>query len=223
MTGRSAVTHNPPRLTRTTFSRGLQHLSAVDPDLARVIHDYGPPPLWFREQGFPTLVLIILEQQVSLASAQAAFHRLVTVASPLTPGRFMALDDPSLKAMGFSRQKIAYSRHLAGAITEGDLNPEALTSMDDAGARSALLRVKGIGPWSADIYLLRALRRPDVWPAGDLAIAKAVETVKRLPHCPPPEELDRIGRAWQPWRAVAARVLWHFYLNREPGKKRSRP
>jgi DNA-3-methyladenine glycosylase II len=200
-------------LTEYTFAQGLQYLSEHDPDLARIVIDLGPPPMWLREPGFPTLVHIILEQQVSLASARAAFNRLVAAASPLTPERFLEFDDVSLKVIGFSRQKTAYTRHLAELIIQGNLNLDRLGTMDDMQARSDLLQVKGIGPWTANIYLLMALRRPDVWPIGDLALASAVQTVKRLPNRPSPDQLDEIGQGWRPWRAVAARILWHYYLN----------
>jgi DNA-3-methyladenine glycosylase II len=202
-------------LTEYSFAQGLLYLSEHDPDLARVVIDLGPPPMWLREPGFPTLVHIILEQQVSLASARAAFNRLVTAVSPLTPERFLELDDVSLKIIGFSRQKTAYTRHLAELIIRGMVNLDRLSTMDDMQARSDLLQVKGIGPWTADIYLLMALRRPDVWPSGDLALATAVQIVKQLPYRPSPDQLDEIGRQWRPWRAVAARILWHYYLNGE--------
>jgi DNA-3-methyladenine glycosylase II len=202
----------PTHLTETTLAQGLQYLCQRDPDLAQILEELGPPPMWAREPGFPTLVHIILEQQVSLASAQAAFDRLLAAVSPLTPLRFLELDQTTLKAIGFSRQKTAYGRHLARAILEGQLDLDALGAMDEARVRSELTKIKGIGPWSADIYLLMALRRPDVWPSGDLALAVAVQWVKDLAHRPSPDELDAIGAAWRPWRAVAARLLWHYYL-----------
>jgi len=200
-------------LTEQTLAQGLQYLSARDSDLAQILRDLGAPPMWSREPGFPTLIHIILEQQVSLASAQAAFNRLVAAISPLTPQRFLQLDDAALKTIGFSRQKTAYGRHLAESILEGRLDLDGLNALDDTAARSALLQLKGVGPWTADIYLLMALRRPDIWPSGDLALATAVQMVKRLPDRPSAEQLHAIGQAWQPWRAVAARVLWHYYLS----------
>jgi DNA-3-methyladenine glycosylase II len=200
-------------LTEETLAQGLQYLSSRDSDLAQILRDLGAPPMWSREPGFPTLVHIILEQQVSLASAQAAFNRLVAAVSPLTPQGFLQLDDAALKTIGFSRQKTAYGRHLAESILEGRLDLDGLNALDDAAARSALLQLKGIGPWTADIYLLMALRRPDIWPSGDMALAAAVQRVKRLPDRPSAEQLHAIGQAWQPWRAVAARVFWHYYLS----------
>jgi DNA-3-methyladenine glycosylase II len=200
-------------LTAATLTHALADLTSRDPLLARIVAVYGPPPLWPREPGFGTLLHIILEQQVSLASAQAAFDRLLIVAAPLTPERFLALDDATLKTVGFSRQKITYGRSLAQAILSRQLDLDGLTGQDDDAARAALVRVKGIGRWTADIYLLLALRRPDVWPSGDLALAAAVQGALGLSTMPRPAELETIGEQWRPWRAVAARLLWHFYLS----------
>lgn len=204
----------PKVLTEESLTEGLRYLSRRDADLARVLSRFGPPPAWFREPGFPTLIHIILEQQVSLASARAAFARLLAVASPLTPPRFLELDDALLKQVGFSRQKIVYGRHLAHSLTHGQLDLEALGGMSDAEVRTGLLQMKGIGLWTADIYLLMALRRPDVWPVGDLALAVAAQEVKRFGARPSPGELETLGESWRPWRAVAARLLWHYYLNK---------
>lgn len=179
--------------------------------------------MWAREPGFPTLLYIILEQQVSLASARAAFDRLRAAVAPLTPQGFLELDDAALKVIGFSRQKAGYGRHLARAILEGRLDLAALSAREDALVRSELTRIKGIGPWTADIYLLMALRRPDVWPVDDLALAAAVQRVKGLDRRPTPEELEEVGSAWQPWRAVAARLLWHYYLSEPSGRRTGSP
>ena len=169
--------------------------------------------MWGREPGFSTLLHIILEQQVSLASAKAAHTKLLKVASPLTPRRFLKLDDVTLKAVGFSRQKAAYGRYLAGEILRGGLNLEALHSMDDTAVKVELLKIKGIGHWTADIYLLMVLRRPDIWPTGDLALAVAAQAVKRLQSRPTSQQLAELSESWRPWRAVAARILWHYYLS----------
>ena len=200
-------------LTEETLAGGLAVLSGLDSDLARVVERFGPPPLWARESGVHTLVHIILEQQVSLASAKAAYDRLLAIASPLTPARFLEIDDASLKVAGFSRQKIGYGRGLAQSVVEGRLRLHALEAMNDEDVRIEMMKIKGIGIWTADIYLLMALRRPDVWPAGDLALPVAVQRLKRLPTRPTQDELNALGNRWQPWRAVAARVLWHYYLS----------
>jgi DNA-3-methyladenine glycosylase II len=203
----------PVSLDDESLLRAVRLLSRRDPDLGCVVGRFGPPPMWAREAGFSTLLHIILEQQVSLASARAAHNKLLEAASPLTPQCFLDLDDATLKAVGFSRQKTGYGRHLAESIIEGRLDLHALHSMNDADVRSELVRIKGIGQWTADVYLLMVLRRPDIWPIGDLALAAAAQSVKRLKSRPTPQTLEEIGKAWRPWRAVAARILWHHYLS----------
>jgi len=205
----------PRRLTEQTLAAAVRRLARRDRDLARVLADYGPPPLWSREPGFPTLVHVILEQQVSLASARAAFDRLKSLASPLTPQTFLSLDDASLRQAGFSRQKASYARQLAQAIDGGALDLDRLARLPDEAAKAELLKLKGVGDWTADIYLLMALGRPDAWPAKDLALAVAAHEVKRLPARPTPQELETLADAWRPDRAAAAHVLWHYYLNRK--------
>ena len=203
-------------LTEERLLEGVAVLTAQDADLAAIVHRWGPPPLWAREPGFPTLVHIILEQQVSLASARAAFDRLLALTTPLTPTRFLELDDATLRAVGFSRQKTGYSRHLAQAIVTGAFDIDGLAALPDDAARTALVARKGIGPWTADIYLLMCLGRPDVWPVGDLALQVAMQSIKGLAQRPTVVAMEKIGEAWRPWRAVAARLLWHHYL-RERG------
>jgi DNA-3-methyladenine glycosylase II len=203
-------------LTEESMQDGLAVLAQQDRDLAGVLERLGPPPLWARPPGFGTLVYIILEQQVSLASAKAAFDRLTAAAGSLTPVRFLELDDATLRTIGFSRQKSAYSRHLAEALVAGTLDLDALPMLDDDAVRAQLQALKGIGPWSAEIYLLMALRRADAWPAGDLALAVAAQEVKGLAQRPDPATLTALAEGWRPWRAVAARLLWHHYLSRRP-------
>jgi len=205
-------------LNQRTLAQAVRSLASLDSDLAKIAADLGPPPLWERDQGFQTLIHIILEQQVSLSSAKAAFDRLLAAANPLTPERFLKLNDTELKAVGFSRQKTAYGRCLAQAVVRRDLDLPALNSMDDESVRSVLMKIKGIGRWTSDIYLLMALLRADVWPRGDLALALAVQQVKKLRQRPTEEELSEISNEWQPWRSVAARLLWHHYLSRRAGR-----
>jgi len=202
------------KLSLETMLTGVSFLNTIDPDLANIYANLGLPPLWAREPGFPTLVHIILEQQVSLASAKAAFVRLQEAAGVITPEAFLKYNDDELKGFGFSRQKTAYCRGLAQSILNKQIDLNSLNGMDDVSVHSALLKVKGIGPWTADIYLLMVLLRPDSWPSGDLALAVAVQEIKQLPSRPNPEELERIARPWSPWRAVAARLLWYAYLSK---------
>ena len=201
-----------PTLTPSLFHSSMISLANRDLDLGNILAMHGPPPLWDRVPGFPSLIWIILEQQVSIASAQKAFERLLDTASPLTPERFLELDNLTLKAVGFSRQKTTYCRGLAQSILTGQLNLEGLEEMDDVAVRSTLTSLKGIGPWTAEIYLLMVLLRPDAWPAGDLALMKAVQWIKHLPELPSADELEAISLPWKPWRAVAARMLWHYFL-----------
>ena len=200
-------------LTERRLSQGVDDLVMRDADLAGVVDRHGPPPLWARERGFPTLVHIILEQQVSLASARAAFDRLENALSRVSPEGLLGLSDDELKRIGFSRQKTRYCRELARDILAGRFDLEILSRLSDTKARDSLMSLVGIGRWSADIYLLMALRRADVWPKGDLALAKAAQEVKNLDNLPDHDQLEELAESWQPWRAVAARVLWHHYLS----------
>jgi DNA-3-methyladenine glycosylase II len=202
----------PKRLTRASLARGVRALSEADGDLARIAREHGLPPLWEREESFATLVLTILEQQVSLASALAAFERLRAAASQVTPANFLTFDDARLRAFGFSRQKALYCRLLARAIIDGELDLRSLASLSDDEARAELVKLKGVGAWTAEVYLLRALLRPDAWPAGDLALQLAAREVKRLNARPTAAELDALAEHWRPLRAVAARLLWLHYL-----------
>lgn len=199
-------------LNSETLSLGLEILAERDADLAAVLARFGPPPLWTREPGFPTLLRIILEQQVSLASARATFERLSALAAPLTPASFLALDDETLRAAGFSRQKSRYGRELAQAVLSGRLNLDALPDLPDDEVRAALIAIPGIGPWSAEIYLLMALRRADAWPVSDLGVIVGLQQVKGLPHRPTREQADALAEPWRPWRSVATRLLWYNYL-----------
>jgi DNA-3-methyladenine glycosylase II len=203
-----------PRLTQGELASAVDALAQGDADLAGIVARHGPPPLWNREPGFATLLHVILEQQVSLASAQAAFDRLRAEADPLTPARFLELTDVELLAIGFSRQKARYGRALAEAIRTGALDLDALDALDDDAVHEALQSVPGIGPWTSTIYLLMVMLRPDLWPAGDIALAESVGEVKGLGRRPDQVEMAALGEAWRPWRSVAARLFWHDYLAR---------
>jgi DNA-3-methyladenine glycosylase II len=158
---------------------------------------------------------MILEQQVSLASARACFNKLRAMTGRLTPRSFLSMTDAQLKRAGFSRQKMAYCRGLAEALRSRQLDLPRLKRQPDAAVQAELTVLKGIGAWTAEVYLLMALKRPDVWPVGDLALAAAVKDVKRLRSRPQPERLHEIGEPWRPWRSVAARMLWQHYLKQK--------
>lgn len=202
------------RLTSQTLIIASKQLARRHKELGEIVEQYGTPPLWARRPGFPTLLQIILEQQVSLVSARAAFLRLQRAIVPFTPERVLAMGETRLKNLGLTRQKTAYCLHLAEAIVSRRLRVSVLGRLNDADVRSQLTGLKGFGPWSADVYLLMALRRPDVWPASDVALATAVTDLRKLPSRPTTEELTAIAEAWRPLRSVAARMLWHYYLSR---------
>ncbi len=204
----------PAPLTLPGLASAARALARRDPDLGRVIDAHGVPPLWDRPTGFPTLILIILEQQVSLASARAAYNRLVAVCGVVTPEAFLSFDDATLKQFGFSRQKTGYGRALAERILGGSFDPDALDGMVDHAARAALVSLKGIGVWTADIYLLMALRRPDIWPHGDLALVKAAQALKGISPPVTRDDWEALAEPWRPYRSVAARILWHHYLSK---------
>lgn len=200
-------------MTAADFARALAELAAADPALARIADSCGPPPQRRRKQGFATVALLILEQQVSLASARAVFARMSDAGGGVTPDRVLALGEDGLKRAGLSRQKARYVHGLARAVAGGGLDFARIARADDEAARAALVALTGIGRWTADIYLLTALQRPDVWPAGDLALQTAVGEVLELGRRPGERAVVEIGERWRPWRSVAARLLWHYYLH----------
>lgn len=200
-------------LNERKILHACQKLAAIDSDLEHILKTYGAPPLWEREKGFATLVHIILEQQVSLASAKACFDKLQHALGEITPENFLKLTDSELKFVGFSRQKTLYCRGIAESVASNELDLKSLENLPDEEVKLQLKKLKGIGDWTADIYLLMALGRPDIWPPGDVALLVALQRLKKLPARPTPDEFVALGTAWQPYRAVAARMLWHFYLS----------
>ncbi|HEY7478844.1 MAG TPA: DNA-3-methyladenine glycosylase 2 family protein [Actinomycetota bacterium] len=200
-------------LTERSLRAAVRELGVLDPALAASTARFGPPPLWARDPSYATLVHLILEQQVSLASAQAAFDRLTAaLGGTVEPGPFLSLDDARLRAIGFSRQKAGYARDLALALEDG-FDLEALRRLPDDEVRTELVRLRGVGRWTADIYLIMCLRRPDVWPHGDQALATAAGELFALPERPSFDALALRAEAWAPYRASAARILWHHYLS----------
>lgn len=193
----------------------MESLAARDPDIAEAYADCGLPPVRASAPGFAGLMRMIAGQQVSVQSAAAIIQRLEARIDPLTPERFLEAGDDDLKAVGLSRPKMRYGRILAEEIAGGGLDIDGLAALDDAAAIAALTRVKGIGQWTAEIYLLFALGRPDVWPAGDLALCVAAQHLKKLDTRPDAKAMIALGGAWRPHRSAAARFLWHLY--RHPG------
>ena len=188
------------------------YLVQQDYALAHIVQQYGYPPLWVREHGFSSLVHIILEQQVSLESAKAAFNRLQAFTGVLSPANFLEINDDDLLRIGFSRQKKKYVRGLAEAILKDDFMLEKLPLLPDHLVREYMKRLNGVGDWTADIYLTFCLRRPDILPKGDIALYEAIKTLKQLPKRPDYAAFESLTAHWRPWRSVGARLLWHFYL-----------
>jgi DNA-3-methyladenine glycosylase II len=210
--GSMVVAASPLPLDEPSLLDAARQLAELDADMAGILARHGPPPLWAREPGFATLVAIILEQQVSLASGAAALERLRCAAGGVNAGAVAALGVDGARAAGLTRQKARYVVALAESVVAGTFDPDALGALDDEAARAALISVLGVGRWTADIYLLMALLRADVWPDGDLALAGAMRRAKRLVALPGRDEQRAIAEPWRPWRAVAARLLWHAYL-----------
>ena len=212
MSGSRGDRLNGVPLDTTALAAAVRELAAIDRDLAGIAARHGPPPLWAREPGFDTLVRIVLEQQVSLASAEAARQRLVRAAGSVEPASIAATGETALREVGLTRQKARYLVALARDVLDGRLDLHAVAAADDDEARARLTSLLGIGRWTADIYLLMALGRPDIWPTGDLALAGAMRRAKGLDRLPTDAEQQDIAEAWRPWRAVAARLLWQAYL-----------
>ena len=200
------------RLVNGTLRDGVRELSERDEFLRSIAERWGVPPLWARTPGFPTLIRIILEQQVSLAAAATLYKRLVRHAGGMTPNAIAALGVDGLREFGLTRQKAGFCHGLAARILEGSLDLGAVSRAPDSEGRAMLLSVHGLGPWSVDIYYLMALRRPDIWPQGDLALAITLRDSLAMGRLPSREEQQEIAARWAPWRSVAARMVWAEYL-----------
>ena len=197
-----------------SFRSCCDGLAEADPDLAAIIRDYGYPPMWNRPNTFETLVHFILEQQVSLASALAALNKLRERVGEITPGIVAQLSDEELKACYFSRQKTGYVRYLAKSVLSGEVKLAELTELPDDQVRAALTRLKGIGNWTADVYLIFVLQRADVFPLGDLAAVNALKRLKNIPRETHRDALLPVIERWRPNRTIATMLLWHYYLSR---------
>jgi len=201
-----------------TFSEGnLQALydlvARKDKDLKAIIKEFGYPPLWVRPNSFETLVLTILEQQVSLASAYSAYKKL-KARIDITPENLLQLTDEELRNCYVSRQKIVYTRGLANAIINKEIDLKRLEELPDDRVRTELKSLKGIGDWTVDIYLLHALRRMDVFPVGDLALVNSIKMVKQIPSITK-EELLELSKKWKPYRSMATMLFWHYYIKKK--------
>lgn len=205
-----------PKEDHDLLQRALVHLGKADRDFARAIAEIGPPPPRGRPANFMALLHVIVAQQVSTHAAKAISDRLEAAMSALTPEAFLALTDADLRAVGFSRQKVVYGRDLAAAFQDGRLSIPKLRRQPDEDAIAAITAIKGLGTWSAEVFLLFNLKRPDIMPAQDLALMVAAQRLKRLKDRPSAKELRLIAEPWRPYRSFAARMLWHYYRNAPP-------
>jgi DNA-3-methyladenine glycosylase II len=200
--------------TKNNFHSLCNKLAKKDKDLKAIIKKFGYPPLWTRTASFQTLIHIILEQQVSLASARAALNKLNERLGIITPEKLLALSDEELKACYFSRQKMIYAKCLAQAIVSKQINLKKLSTLDDAEIRQQLKEIKGIGDWTVDVYLLFALHRTDIFPLGDLAMVNALKELKQLRKETKQDELLKLSESWKPYRSIATMLLWHYYIRK---------
>jgi DNA-3-methyladenine glycosylase II len=202
------------RFSTETFTKICTLLAKKDEDLAAIIKQYGFPPMWSRPATFQTLILTILEQQISLASAYAAFKRLKEKVGYVTPQKILALTDEELRACYFTRQKIVYARELATAIKTKKLVLSRLTNLPDEEIRTELKKLKGIGDWTVDVYLMHALQRSDLFPLGDIALVNSMREHKKLGKDFPKEKMLQLAEPWKPYRTLATMILWHAYIKK---------
>lgn len=204
--------HDIRIVDETSLQEAVNQLRRVDPEcIPRMIDAGGAPPLRKREAGLAGLIRIVISQQVSTASAEAISRRFNERFSLASPQTLLAATDPELQSCGLSSPKIRAIRHLCAAVCEERLDIDALAHSELATARESLVAVKGIGPWTADVYFLFCIGHPDVWPAGDLALQEGVRLALGLRKRPDPVRLEKLSKRWQPWRAVAARIVWAYY------------
>ena len=200
--------------SESNFNLLCDQVSRKDKHLKGILKTYGYPPLWMRKANFSTLILTILEQQVSLASAYAAFRKLKEKIRHVTPKNILMLTDAELRACYFSRQKIVYARDLANAIQNKQLDLKKLSTAHEDVIRHELKKIKGIGDWTVDVYLMHALQRTDLFPLGDIALVNSLKDIKQLPAHVSKEEMLAIAEPWRPYRTIAAMILWHSYIQK---------
>jgi DNA-3-methyladenine glycosylase II len=196
------------------FELLCNQLTRIDKDLKKIIRDHGHPPMWVRPASFQSLILFILEQQVSLASAYAAFKKLKQRIGFVTPAKILSLSDAELRACYFSRQKIIYARELANAVQGKQLDLKKLNDKHEDEVRQELKKIKGIGDWTVDVYLMHSMQRTDLFPLGDIALVNSLKEVKQLHPKISKEEMLLIAEPWRPYRTIASMILWHAYIQK---------
>jgi DNA-3-methyladenine glycosylase II len=200
--------------TKQNFRRLCLKLARQDSQLGQIIKEHGHPPMWTRAASFQSLILFILEQQVSLASAYAAFRKLKEKIGFVTPAKILAMSDAELRGCYFSRQKIVYARELATAVKKRKLVLKNLTHKHEDEVRHELKKIKGIGDWTVDVYLMHSLQRTDLFPLGDIALVNSLKEVKQLPKDTSKEKMLKVAEPWRPYRTIASMILWHSYIKK---------
>ncbi|HSI01184.1 MAG TPA: DNA-3-methyladenine glycosylase 2 family protein [Reyranella sp.] len=200
-------------LDAANLRKAMRHLAKVDPDFARAIEEVGHPELRIVPSGFGGLMRSIVGQQVSVHAARAIWLRLEALLPDMEPAAFLLLADEQLRGVGLSNAKMKYGRSLAADIVEGRIDFSRLAGLDDTAAIAMLTQAKGIGPWTAEIYLMFAHGRPDITPGLDLGLVIAAQHLKKLRKRPDAKRLVKIAEAWRPWRSAAALLLWHYRRN----------
>lgn len=210
----------PRVFTAANFRRICNELAKKDKHLASIIQEHGHPPMWTRKPTFQTLILFILEQQVSLAAAYAAFEKLRQKIGYVTPAKILAMTDEELRSCYFSRQKIVYARELAAAVKSRRFSIKEMASLPDEEVRKKMIVLKGIGHWTIDVYLMHCLQRTDLFPLGDIALVNSLKETKNLPKDTSHPKMLEIAEAWRPYRTIAAMILWHAYIKKRNIKLR---
>jgi len=202
------------------FTLLCNKLAKKDRELRNIIKQFGYPPMWTRPASFQTLILFILEQQVSLASAYAAFKKLKERIGYVTPSKILSLTDEELRSCYFSRQKIVYARELAKAVQSKQLRLTRLTNAHEDVIRLELKKIKGIGDWTVDVYLMHSLQRTDLFPLGDIALVNSLKETKQLHPHTTKDKMLKISEPWRPYRTIASMILWHAYIQKRGIKLR---
>jgi DNA-3-methyladenine glycosylase II len=202
------------QFNKENFRRLCLKLARQDASLAAIIREYGPPPMWVRPATFQSLILFILEQQVSLAAAYAAFKKLRNKIGFVTPEKILVMTDKEMRDCYFSRQKIIYAKELANAVKSKQLKLKCLSSLPDEQVREQLIKIKGIGHWTVDVYLMHCLQRSDLFPLGDIALVNSLKEVKVLAKDISKEEMLKVAEPWRPYRTIASMILWHAYIKK---------
>jgi len=198
-------------LTARTLKRDLRLLASRDAQVAAALERFGFPELRRRPPGFEALLRAIVAQQISTHAAASIWKRIEAAVTPLTPEAYRAAADETMRACGLSRQKLSYMRSLAELVASGEVPLDALDTLDDEDAIAQLVKIKGIGRWTAEIYIMFALGRRDVWPADDLGLMVGMQRIKQLRKRPDRKRMLRLGEAWRPWRSAASHLLWHYF------------